>query len=701
MASGVSRQQISISQDDNAAQVIQRVPGKTIADNRFVFIRELSERYNNVIINNSLAPSTEVDKRTFSFDMISSGSLDRMMVYKSGSADLPGDFAGGIIKLYTIDNVDVNFLTLETGVGYRAGTTGNTFYQSKGSTTDFLGFDSGFRKLPSGFPNSETLQNSPRNSDLRIQHAHTLPINFNPAESTALGNYSLGITYGKNSIIGGKDLSNIKSINYSNGYSNTRKEFYRYFEWEDRARPILTRFDFQDDTYKKENKISVMTNWKLRLDDRNYLSFKNLFNQICENETVIRNGIDFIQKPDDELQNYLLGYRSRFIYTGQLQGIHEIMESSSVDWLIGSSLLIEKEPDLRRFRTFRPLNDPNGEFLMQMPPSSNLFDTGRYYGELDELSLNHGLNFTFAPLSRLKEIKSGYLFDYRQRSFSSRYLSYLYPGFFDPTEREELIRLPLTEIFSERNVSNQNGFVIEEGTRPIDSYDASSYTAAGYISSDWDFNRINVTSGIRLEFNRQTMDSRDDFQAIKVENPVLSVLPFFNSSVDFGDKALIRLGYGRTINRPEFRELAPFVFYDYKLDAGRSGNPALKHSTIDNIDLRFEFYPRVGETISVGAFFKYFDNPIENKTTVTTESPQFGYINADYAQSYGFEAEFRKSFLGLTSSRFIDRISTNLNASLIFTEVAWAASCGTGEKASAAGSVSLHHKFCDVLRSSR
>lgn len=669
VTSGISRQQIAISQDGNAAQVIQRVPGITIAENRFVFIRGLSERYNNVMINNSVAPSTEVDKRTFSFDLISSGSLDRMMVYKSGSADLPGDFAGGVIKLYTIDNVDANFLKLNVGFGYRTGTTGNNFMKSEGSSTDFIGFDSGFRQLPSSFPDTETLQSSPRNSNTRIENSHNLPNNFMPVESTAMNDYSLGVTFGTNGSLAGRKLSNITSIDYSNSYNSHQKEFYRYFEWEDRSQPILTRFDFRDDSYKQDNKVSVMTNWRLRVNDRNSISFKNLFNQIGENETIIRSGVDFIQRPDDLQRNYMLGYRSRSIYTGQLQGYHEVAENASVDWVVGSSLLLEKEPDLRRFRTFRVLNNPEERFSMQLPPSSNLFDTGRYYGDLNELSLNHGVDFTVAPTGRFRELKAGYLFDYRDRSFSSRYISYLYPGFFNPNVREELIRLPLDQIFSDENVRSLDGFVIEEGTRPIDSYDANSSTAAGYVSSRLEIRAVSLTGGLRLEHNRQRLQSRDDFQEIRVDNPVLTLLPFLNGALSLGDKTQVRAGYGRTINRPEFRELAPFVFYDYKLDAGRSGNPSLEHSTIDNIDLRVEFYPRIGETLTIGAFYKYFDKPIENKTTVTTESPQFGYINAENAYSYGFEAEIRKSFQGITPWKFIDRLSTNLNASLIFTEV--------------------------------
>jgi hypothetical protein len=671
VSNGVSRQQIALSQDSNAAEVMQRVPGVTIADNRFVFIRGLSERYNNVVINNSTAPSTEVDKRTFSFDLISSSSLERMMIFKSGDPSLPGDFAGGLIKLYTVDNVDSNFLKFNFGMGYRSGTTGRTFLKSKGSGTDFIGFDSGFRQLPSGFADSNTLQASPRNSEIRINSAHLLPNNFSPSEQVAYTDYALGISFGRNATLGNKPLSFITTIDYSAGYQYYQRDFNRYFEWENRTQPILTRFDFVDDTYRLEQKIGIMTNWKLRLNNRSYLSFKNLFNQIGEDETIIRNGMDFIQRPDDNLRNYLLGYRSRTIYTGQIEGYHEWGSEfmQSILWVAGGSFLREDEPDLRRFRTFQPKQNPEAGYIMQLPPSSNLFDTGRYFGDMNEYSLNQKLDYTLGLTGLISELKTGFIIDYRDREFSSRYISYLYPGFFNSQVREELIRLPLSEIFSNENIRSANGFVIEEGTRPIDSYQANSLTAAAYISTRIPFSFLTLNGGVRTEYNIQRLSTRDDFEVVEIENPVLSVLPFFNSTFHLSDRYQLRLGYGRTINRPEFRELAPFVFYDYKMDAGRAGNPNLVPAAIDNIDLRLEFYPRLGETISIGGFLKYFDKPIETKTTVVTENPQFGYINADQAISYGAEIEIRKSFQGISNSGVLDRFSVNLNGSIIHTEV--------------------------------
>lgn len=673
VVSAISSQQIQKSQDNNAAQVMQRIPGVTIVENRFVMVRGLAERYNNVMINNVVAPSTEVDKRTFSFDLISSNALDRMLIYKSGSAELPSDFSGAVIKVFTVEDVEKNFLKLNLGLGYRQNTTFANFYQSQGSSTDFLGFDNGFRKLPSTFPSSSALQNSTRNAQLRRDAAVSLPNNFLPTQSMASPDFSLGLSFGRKIDLGkGMKLTTINNINYSTSYSYFNRDFYRYLEWEDRSQPVLKRFEYLDDNYEKENKVSLLSNWIFQINSKHKIKFKNLFNQIGENETIIRRGTDYIQRVGEELQNYLLGYRSRTIYTGQLEGDHVLNPRLNLNWVAGGSFLNENEPDLRRFRTFRRTDIADAGYTMQLPPSSNLFETGRYYGKLFEYGGNQGINLTY----KLKEVnnkttllKGGYYVDYRNRDFNSRYMSYLYPGFFNGQIGQDLITLPLDKIFAPENIKTLDGFVIEEGTRPIDSYSASNMLFSGYTQLELPFGRFNTTAGVRVEHNTQVLNSRNDFGKISVNKPILSVLPFVNVGYNITDKSQLRFGYGRTINRPEFRELAPFLFYDYNLEAGRVGNPDLKNASIDNLDLRYEFYPRNGEIISIAAFYKHFNDPIENKTIITTEQPQFTFINANFARNFGTEVEFRKSLKGVTNSAFIDNFSLNLNASLIFSEV--------------------------------
>jgi outer membrane receptor protein involved in Fe transport len=248
-------------------------------------------------------------------------------------------------------------------------------------------------------------------------------------------------------------------------------------------------------------------------------------------------------------------------------------------------------------------------------------------------------------------------------------MSYLYPGFFDTNVLNSLKQLPLNQIFSHENIKTKDGWVLEEGTRGIDSYSASSLTLSAFASADLTIGRIDIAAGLRGEHNVQKMSSLGDNALIEVNNPTFFLLPFFNSAYNLTEKSLLRFAYSNTVNRPEFREIAPFAFYDYKYDANRIGEPGLKPARIHNIDLRFETYPRTGETFSVGAFYKYFNNPIEARTIITTELPTFSYINANWAQNYGLEIELRKSFRGLTNITFIDNFSVNANASLVFSEV--------------------------------
>ncbi len=672
VVSGISSEQIARSTDKTAAEAMQRIPGITIVENRFAIVRGVNTRYNNVVINNVVAPSTEINRRTFSFDMIPSGALDRMMIYKTASPEYVGDFAGGLIKLYTKNLVTQDEFNVKVTTGIRNNTTFTPYFQSEGSGTDFLGFDNSFRQLPDDFPVRNVLMNEGPTSELRRDAARMMPNNFMPYESVALPDMGVSVNYAKKFNVGNRKATTFNSINYSQSFKTYERDFNRYQIWTDFDQPIEDWFAFVDHVNEKDNKINIMSNWSLQLSDRSRLKFSNLFNQLGENTTIIRNGENFFVRPGEDLQNYMLGYKSRTIYSGQLEGEHKQGENNQhlLSWVVGASYLGELEPDLRRFRRYK--DQDSTVFLAQFSPSSNLFDNSRYYGELSEYSVNQGLNYKF-DFSKDKDnerlIRAGYYTDYRSRGFASRYFSNTYPGFFDPTAFDRIQRMPLDEIFAHQNFSTQDGLILQEGTRPIDAYTASNFLNAAYLVSSLDFGKINVAGGVRAEYNILQMQSQDDFGPINVNNPVLSILPSLNMAYMFNDNNLIRAGYARTVNRPEFRELAPFLFYDYELESSRVGNPELQTATIDNIDIRFENYGRPGETFSFGVFYKQFTNPIEDRLILTTEQSSLTFINADFAYAYGAEIEYKKSLKGLTSNSFIDKLSLNFNASWIISEV--------------------------------
>jgi outer membrane receptor for ferrienterochelin and colicin len=671
VVSGISAEQIVRIPDRDAAQIMQRVPGISIVDNRFVMIRGVSERYNQVMINRAIGPSTEIDKRSFSFDLIPAGSLDQILIYKSGTPEQPGDFAGGVIQIVTKQAPAENYFKIGTAVGYRFNTTGKDFYSSQGSPTDKFGFDNGFRALPDLFPTTEQLINSNRTSVLREQAGRSLTNNFDNTARTAPIDFGLNMELSQNFRIGKTRVSTLTNLLYSNTYLTKEVDFNRYlFDGESTD----VRFSYQDRYYENDVRISGISNWAFVFNDRHKIEFKNLANLLGENQTILREGQDLFLNDDRFYKNYAYHYLSRFIYSGQLQGTHKFADNSvTLDWVGSYNYINRDEPDFRRFRTFRLVSSGEETYQMQLPPSANLFETGRFYSDLTDIGISNGVNLEkkFGDVSskRAPALRAGYYVESKTRDFSSRYVSYLYPGFFDPTIGEQLIRLPLSTIFAPENIRSQNGFVIEEGTRPSDRYTGENLLLAGYIGGNLPLGKFDVAGGFRLESNRQQINTATNNGPVVVDNPVVSPMPFLNTAYNLTDRSLVRVAYSRTVNRPEFRELAPFLYYDFELELGVFGNPNLKTADIDNIDLRWEMYPNPGEIISLGSFYKAFRNPIESILQLTAESPQSTYGNADRAFAYGAEFEFRKSLASLGVSKFLRNMAVNLNASYIVSEV--------------------------------
>lgn len=686
--SGISQEQIKISQDGNAAQAMSRVPGITVVDGKFVMVRGIPERYNQVLLNNAIAPSTEVDKRTFSFDLIPSNVLDKMMIYKSGAPENTGDFAGGLIKVYTAHSPEENQTQIGISTGWNSLTTGKDFFQSQGSATDFLGFDNGFRQLPNGFP-TENLRNLPNQSPIKAEAAHLLPNNFASNRSTAIPDLGAQLQLDRIFYIGNTRISTINSIQYSQSQRSYENNFNRYLEMDPETGQTSPRFAYIDHHYEKENKLGALSNWLFQWNPDNYISFKNLFNQIGTNNTVIRTGDDFIQQAGLARANYMYQYRSRSIYSGQLSGFHNFKKSTwlkHINWNLGYNYLGEDQPDLRRFRTIETEEGSN-EFRMILPPSSNLYDAGRYYGHLSEWGGNHSLNLSIQPdqwtKSNIKpSIKVGYMLDYRSRNFDTRYFSYFYPGGSSFDVLQDLEKQALDQIFSNENIKTDNGFLLEEGTRNSDSYTAQNLLAAGYTGLVLPINHWTFSGGLRIEYNSLKLQSANDAgQDILVNYPVLSPLLFLNTDYEWNARNKIRFAYYKSVNRPEFREVAPFLFYDYEFDAEKYGNPDLVTAKIDNLDLRYEFYPRAGESLSIGAFYKHFTNPIETQILIRSESPAFSYQNAHSAYNGGIEIEFRKALDQWLDYKFFRNLSLNLNASYIISEVDYGTQASEGQEA--------------------
>ena len=683
VVAGISAQQISMSQDRDAAQVMKRIPGVTILGNRFVNVRGLSERYSVVLLNGIIAPSTEVDSRAFAFDLIPSNMIDRMMVYKSGGANLPGDFAGAVIDIGTKSVVDENEVSVNFTVGYRAGTTFKDFSSENGSNTDWLGFDNGYRDLPGSFPTKNLSAydlSSYRNRMTVGQAGAGLHNDWTGKSGTAAPDLRTTINFSRSVNIGKMKLGNITSLSLTNTRQHFQQENNYYEGGYDPANPDVKpgrRYVYNDSRDVTNARTGVISNFSLAINPDHIIEFRNLFNLQGTSQVTARTGTEDVQ--NYEVSNMSINYLERSIYAGQLGGKHSFSDHFSLNWTYGYSKVSANQPDYRRIRSQRPLgsSDP---FSIVATVSGNAAD-GRFFSDLNETVQSQMINLDYkinpqAEEKQQAKISIGYYGAQTERDFNARLFSYtaftastvIAPSFY---------QVGFNDIYVKNNLINPEDFSgntdpslfptlkLTEGTNPSDSYTGKNGYTAGYVNLFKSFNNFNATVGTRVEHNRQQLNSTDtNGNAVNVDNPLTSVLPFVNLSYNFSEKTLIRAAYSKTVNRPNFRELAPFNYYDFDRNVNIFGNPDLKVADIHNVDLRWERYPSPNENISIGVFYKHFVNPIETLLK-SSSNIIYSYINGKSASSLGAEIDIRKSLSGVTGSQFLDRMSVQFNAAVI------------------------------------
>lgn len=675
LANAVGREQIAKGQDRTAADVVKRVPGVTLQGDRFVMVRGLADRYNTVLLNGVTAPSMEPDRKAFSFDLLPSGALDRMMVYKSGAPELPGEFAGGIIDLSTMGVPSRNEVKVTYGTGIRSGTTFQEMRMDQAGKTDFLGFDDGSRSLPTDFP----------------AHLNTVT---DPAQLAALGR-QLPNTWGTSTKMAGPDqrfgiliarrfgkenarnhFGTVTSIDLSNTSSSYTAQNLNYNSFDAATGKNDTIYHYTDRENFRTARLGVMHNWSALIGTGTKLEFRNLFNQVGQNQTTVRTGQNMEAGFED--RDFAFRYTQRTLYSGQLQGRHDLMrDRTHLDWTAGLGRAFGKEPDYRRIRTVRTIGESDAPFQVVVAPTASTLDAGRFYSTLDEttwtgkLGLARDLgNPDDGKLSAV--VRMGGLAERKDRDFSARWMSFRKANSaqFDPA----LGNLPPTSIFDAANINGTTGFKLEEGTNPSDAYTAANTLIAGYAGTTVKWAKLFVLSGgVRVEHNRQELDGATYGGAkVRVDQPLTHVLPSVNASWNITERSLVRVAWSSSVNRPEFRELAPFSFYDFSTNNVLYGNPALTTATITNLDARWEVYPGLGEVFNVGVFRKDFTNPIEMFFVPGAGSGgtrNFTFRNAQGATSMGAEVELRRSLASFTGNKILQRIGLLFNATVINSSV--------------------------------
>lgn len=637
LSDGISGDAIRKSPDKNTGEVIKRISGASIQDNKFVVIRGLSDRYNTALINGMPLPTTEPDRKAFSFDIFPSAMLDNMVIYKTASPDLPGDFAGGIIQINTRDIPEESYVSFSAGSGYNTQSTFNNFYTYSGGKKDWMGMDDGTRALPSGILPSSEFKEMLSSSDTKYESSKLFSNDWAiiPGVSSPLSqNYQL--SFGSHSQFFKNDFGVTGTLLYNNA----------------RKMVEINRADFNTDTsriysyldqqYKNNVTSGAMLNFAYKIGENNKFSFKNMLSINAEDMVVERNGFD------NENQRYVnatsMQFTSNKLFTSQFTGDHFIPKGNiKIKWGGEFSNIYRDVPDLRRMYYTENVGDT--VFYAYVPvgaPSPNY--AGKYYAALNEnlYAANGDITIPFTIKKAKQSVKIGASELIKYRTFDSRVFGYVIsnPGLFD----WNLLTYGQDSIFDMANISS-NGFQLKESTNPSDSYEANSHLFSSFVMFDNKlFKKLRVVWGLRFEkFNQQLNSVTYGGDTVQIDTTYNDILPSLNFTYSLTEKSNLRFSASRTVARPEFRELAPFSFYDFNTSSSVYGNDTLVRTNITNLDVRYEIYPGRNQLFSITAFYKDFQNPIEQIVDASSGAGSriFTYQNVSQAHNYGIELEYR------------------------------------------------------------
>ncbi len=666
---GISGQQILRSQDRDASEVIRRLPGTSIVDDRFIIVRGLSQRYNSVWLNNTATPSSEADVKAFSFDVIPASMIENMMIIKSPAPELPADFSGGFVKITTVNLPEKNSFFVTYGTGIAEGTTFKDFQRYGGNGTNLLGFDNGNLSLPKDMPSNLNVYESATNPDVLnkiTEVGREMNKSWTPVSGTANYDQKFSLGFNRKFKFGKQTLGNITALTYSNtnNHDLLSNNTYSIYDFKDDKSAYTD--EYMDDQYTNSIKMGLVHNWTWYPANGQKIEFRNLFNQIGINRITDRTGREFYEDGRyiraAELRNI-----TRSIYSGQLAGEHSYNEGATrIDWVAGYSFSNKNEPDTKRYKYIQSSTDPTEYFLL-FASNPDLASESRMTTKLEENIISASVNivkrFTFKDFK--PELKTGFYLENKSRDFSARNFGYSVAS---NQSTMGMSYLPVSEIFVDENINLTDGIKLAEITSPSDSYTAANKLLAGYIAAKIPIGlKLSIYTGLRIERDVQSLNSYRQGTTIPVNDmrDTVNLFPSANLAFSINTKNLIRAAYGLSVNRPEFRELAPYYFVDFDLNAGIYGNPAIEQAYIQNYDIRFEHYPSPNETFNIGFFYKRFRNPIE-MVIMGNNPTQYTFENVPSAYSYGIETDVRKS-LGFISGA--ENFSVILNATLIRSKV--------------------------------
>ncbi len=643
---GISAEQISKSPDGTSSDVLKRVTGLSVVDDKFVFIRGITDRYNSTTLNDVSVSSTDTDtdRKSFTFDIVPASLLANTVVVKTATPDLPGDFSGGLVQVNTLDLPPERVFKLSVSSSYDEETTGSNMLRSQGSDSDWYAIDDGIRSLPGGDLSGNDL-------------ARALPNTWDTDYHRAPLNGSYGLAYGDQFDLGLPDgkhtIGLISALTYKNSYETA--DFV-----DSPSLGGVETYHFEGTRDKYSVLWSGLANLTYRLNEDHSFSLRTNYVQSAKDQVSFSSG-------NNEQGGYstrtTIEWDERTLFVGQLGGEHTLgRRGIGIDWKVFGSTSEASEPDRK-----------NAEFERDSYGNFALKQNYRTWAELYEKSNGGRLDVT-CPFGD-SSVKAGFYYERRKREYG---VDAYYTDTSTIGAPNWGIRIePIEEIFDEDNYGTKK-LTFRTMTTFTGEYEAAHDLDCYYamVNHPFAFGRqsFRVAGGARVERSRQTVDSQvavDDPTPLTTVLERTDVLPSVNLTYMPTERTNLRLAYARSVNRPELREMANVLYYDLDNSQNVLGNSDLERAAIGNYDVRFEYFPSAGEVLALSYFHKNIDDAIEERLIPSPDRYVRTWFNSPEGRNYGWELEVRKSmgFMSDLMGGFMSSLFDNITLAGNYTSV--------------------------------
>jgi outer membrane receptor protein involved in Fe transport len=658
----VSAEQMRRAPDKNASDVLKRVTGLSVSDNKYVYVRGMGERYNSTEVDGVRVVSPEANKRVVPMDLFPAALLDNIVVQKAWSADRSGEFSGGDVQVHLKDFPGKRAWSLSLAQGSTSGTTFGNMLTYTSSSADVWGFGASSRGIPSivnqiagnkpltlgqppnGFPASTLQQVEKDFANVWTPHgAHAAPN----------GNYAL--TYGDEWKPFGRPVGMIGSWTFNRSLEQ-HDEVQRFTD-----NGVVAKSQYDMTRSNESVQMGANASLSFRPSPSHRLSVRGLYTNKADDEVVQYEGLDpnageFFRRATK------LTYVQRDIRYATVEGTDDVAKlfHSTFDWQFTRSLAHRQQPDKREATYIRvPLDESNPGFW-------GLATGRREYGDIHEDGWSTVLKL--ATPYKLGGWGSGRWVVGYDRQSRARVNGYRRFDFIPGQPGQDA---PPESVYD----------AVNEATIAQDNYHASQLVEAYFVSTDVPLGkRVRGNVGLRREQGDQQVASHDLF------NPGIVTSSGSFRSTDWlaggnltwaaTDHMNVRAAASRTLNRPDMDDLSTLQALDFAGDRIRIGNPHLVRALIANYDLRVEAFPGLGDVLAAGVFYKNLQHPIEPALFGTNGQLGVRPENSEGGHNIGGEFEVR-SGLGKLWSR-LDRLSFNSNLSFISSKIRTAQTTNRG-----------------------